>query len=76
MFPLVSGSPGLSKVPVPGVSQDIALHAAPADRTSAYLVSAFPVHSNSFPQTPGDGVAQSVATASDSRSDDPRFEPR
>ena len=32
----------------PVVSQNIALHAVPAYRASAYLVSAFPTHSTSF----------------------------
>ena len=32
----------------PGVGQNIAFHVAPADRTSTYLVSTFPVHSTSF----------------------------
>ena len=44
------GSKGLSKVPrsQPRVGQTIAVHAAPANRTSTYLVSAFLIHSASF----------------------------
>ena len=45
--------PGLYNIkgalfPKPGVGLDIALHAAPADRTSTALLSAFPIHSTSF----------------------------
>ena len=45
------------------VDQKIAYHAAPADRASIYLVSAFPTHSTSvFPKllrsSPRDGVPQ------------------
>ena len=44
--PLLFWSPEilLSK---PGVGQNIAWHAAPADKTSTYLVSSFPIHSSS-----------------------------
>ena len=44
------GAQGYQRVPLskPGVCQNIALHAVPADRTSTYLVSAFVVHSTSF----------------------------
>ena len=41
----IKGSP-LDK---PGVGQNIALHAAPVDRASNYLVSAYPIHSTSSP---------------------------
>ena len=53
--PPPSGIPGLSKVifSKPGVGQNIALHAVPADRISTYLVSAFPIHlSSSFSPPP------------------------
>ena len=33
---------------IPGVDQNIALRAAPADRTSTYLVSAFSIHASSL----------------------------
>ena len=32
----------------PGVGQNIALHASPTARTSAFLISVFPVHSSPF----------------------------
>ena len=44
------GSPGLSKFLLSNsaVGQNLALRAAPADRASTQLVSAFPAHSTSF----------------------------
>ena len=51
--PLV-GTQGYQRFPLsmPGVGQIIALHAAPADGSSTYLVSAFLIRStSSFPQT-------------------------
>ena len=36
----------------PGVGQNVALNAAPADRTSAYLVSAFRIRPTSLPPLP------------------------
>ena len=36
----------------PGVSEIIALHVSPAARNSAWIISALPVHSTSFPNPP------------------------
>ena len=48
--PPLIGAQGCERFPLskPGVHQNIALHAAPANLTSTYILSVFPIHSTDF----------------------------
>ena len=55
----------------PGVGQNIALHAAPADRTFTYLVCAFPIHWTSFPPPPH--ISPAIITMKHDKNSDSKF---